>query len=631
MQIFRVFFKTHTVILNKVKDLHLKFRFKLSEILRQAQNDYTLGFAKNSPRSTKLIIYLVFLALTSATAVQAQNFDEGVSLYQEQNYKDAAEIFTALNSTEAKLFAGKSYFGMGKYLKAKSFLSGIDSSANKEIYSDAVYTSALVDFQLKNFDTALTSLHWLANQGSNQLSFDARRMYSQILDYLTIQQRKEVFQRLTNSGIRFDLVKSAFKKVDFKTANILLGQLKQTLQDTLTNNYLSELEQMVADSVNYRMERTFGSGVADAPEGITYNIGAPLPEYTTEDSNFGISQGLYFGYLMAIEEFNKQQSDKQAFIRHKNTAANPDSIAHIMTDFTWNYGVDAILGPLFSEPAAVMSSLTEQYQIPMLAPLANADSLNTDNPYVFQANPTFASHGKKMAEYAVNDLQMDTLAVLAEKGSLGEASAYAFRDRAEKLGAKVSYFFVENLQQEGYEITGYSKHFTTDSTMIDSLGYHYLDAVYAPFTGQVAPTLIDLLLIDLQGLDSDLPVLGSQEWGGAWEANEINPDRLGDRTIYFSESYYINSKSNRLEAFNDRFNDRFGMEPNRFALIGYDAATFLLRALDRAENPALLKETLKKEPMYEGLISNIHFDGQHVNQEVKIFKLTQAGVSPAKY
>ncbi|MDZ7714903.1 MAG: ABC transporter substrate-binding protein [Balneolaceae bacterium] len=585
----------------------------------------------NISKAPIFLVLLFFSSFLFASQIKAQNFDEGVSLYEEQEYEQAANIFTALDTKEAALFAGKSYFGMGQYLKAKTYLSEIDTTAGKELFADTKYTAALADFQLKNFDSALSSLYWLANQGSSQLSFDARKLYSQILDYLTIQQRKEVFQRTQNPGIRFDLVKAAFKKVDYKTAKVLLGQLKQTLKDTLFNNYLSELEQMVADSVSYRMERTFGESVLDAPEGMTYNIGAPLPEYSTEENEFGISQGLYFGYIMAVEEFNQKQSDKQAFIRHKNTSANPDSIDHIMTDFAWNYSVDAILGPLFSEPAAAMASLTEQYQIPMLAPLANADSLNNGNPYVFQANPTFASHGKKMAQYAVEDLQMDTLAVLAERGSLGETSAFAFRDEAEKLGAKVAYFFVEDLKDEGYEITSYSKHFTTDSTVIDSLGYHYLDAVYAPFTGQVAATLIDLLLIDLQGLDSNLPVLGSQEWGGAWEANDINPERLKDRTIYFSESYYINSKSDRLEAFNNRFNDRFGMEPNRFALIGYDAAMFLLRGLERSENPALLKEALKNQPIYEGLISNIHFDGRQVNQEVKIFKLTQDGISPAKY
>jgi hypothetical protein len=33
--------------------------------------------------------------------------------------------------------------------------------------------------------------------------------------------------------------------------------------------------------------------------------------------------------------------------------------------------------------------------------------------------------------------------------------------------------------------------------------------------------------------------------------------------------------------------------------------------------------------MYEGLISNINFDGTHINQEVKIFEVTEFGIRPS--
>jgi ABC-type branched-subunit amino acid transport system substrate-binding protein len=261
----------------------------------------------------------------------------------------------------------------------------------------------------------------------------------------------------------------------------------------------------------------------------------------------------------------------------------------------------------------------------LVAPLANSDSLNIDNPYVFQANPTFVSHGRKMAEYAVQNLQMDTLAVLAEKNSLGEASAFAFRDRAERLGAKVTYFFVEDLKSKGFDLTEYTKFFTTDSAKIDSLGnYHYLDGIYAPFTGQAASTLAELLLVDMEAKGSNIPVMGSQEWGN-FEIPEI---QLENQPIYFSESYYMDQKSKRVERFKKMFTQRFDTEPNRFAMIGYDVASYVLETLERVENPSYLKEALKNQPMYEGIISNINFKGSHINQEVKIFELSENGVRP---
>lgn len=584
-------------------------------------------------RLTHLHSLSVFISLTiillffSAVEINAQSFEEGLALYEEGQYAKAVSVFNNIDSPEAILFTGKSYFSMGQYLKAKGFTDRVSNSAPKEIYLEALYTSALSNFQLGQFDKALSKL--LVFEGESvktQLVTDALQFYDDLLNYLTLNQRKEVYQSVTSPKIKYDLIKTALGKVNYSTARLLINEYKETgLTDTLSAD-IDQLEAVVSDSLNYAMQIAFGRQL-EAPQGMIYNIGAALPEYNTGDRNFEISQGLYFGYLLAAEEYNQEHNNKKAFIRYKNTGADTDSSEYVMTDFSWNYNVDAVLGPLFSEPAGEMSRLAEMYQIPMLAPLANSDTLNVDNPYLFQANPTFGSHGKKMARFAVNRLNMDTLAVLAEKNSLGEASAYAFREEAEKNGAKVVHFFVEDLEAEGYEIAEYTKYLTADSLKVDSLdSYHHVDAVYAPFTGQAAPTLMDLLLIDLEATNSDVAVLGSQEWG----ATPIPEDRLGDRTIYFSESYYINSKSDKVEQFRENYSNRFGIEANRFAMIGYDAASYLLQTLDKIKNPALLKNALSRQPLYEGLISNIRFNGTHVNQEVKIFSLSaENGIQPA--
>lgn len=572
--------------------------------------------------------FILLLTFFSTAEIKAQSFEDGLALYEEGQYAKAVAVFNKIESPESILFTGKSYFSMGQYLKAKEYTDRIDNTAPKDIYHEALYTSALSNFQLGQFDKALSKL--LVFEGERvrtQLVSDALQFYDDILNYLTLNQRKEAYQSVTSSKIKFDLIKTALGKANYSTARLLIKEYKETgLTDTLSSE-IDQLEAVVSDSLNYAMQIAFGRQL-EAPQGMIYNIGAALPEYKPGDRNFEISQGLYFGYLLAAEEYNQQHNNKKAFIRYKNTGADTNSSEYIMTDLAWNYNVDAVLGPLFSEPAGEMSRLAEMYQLPMLAPLANSDTLNVDNPYLFQANPTFGSHGKKMARFAVNRLNMDTLAVLAEKNSLGEASAYSFRREAEKNGAKVVHFFVEDLESKGYEIAEYTKYLTADSLKIDSLeSYHNVDAVYAPFTGQAAPTLMDLLLIDLEATNSDVVVLGSQEWG----ATNIPEDRLGDRTIYFSESYYINSQSEKVEQFRQNYKNRFGLEANRFAMIGYDAASFLLQTLDRIKNPALLKNALRRQPLYEGLISNIRFDGTHVNQEVKIFSLTvENGIQPAK-
>lgn len=338
-----------------------------------------------------LVKYLLIGTLCLFTSLaNAQNLQEGISFYQEGQYNQAVEIFKQLGTSEAHLYAGKSYFSLGRYVKAKTYLERISDSAPKEIKLEARYTSALADFQLKQFGQALSRLESFHEESvKTQLVTEGIRLYRDILDYLTLNQRKEVYQSSSSSRIRYDVIRTAMGKVGYSTASLLINNYRKTAGLDSSSLQLQELESMVSDSLNYAMQVAFGEEL-QAPQGMTYNIGAALPSYKTEDPNFATSQGLYFGYLLAAEEYNQQHNDKKVFIRYQDTGASPDSSEHLMTDFAWNYSIDAVLGPLFSEPAVKIAELAEQYQIPVLAPLANSDTLNVDNPYVYQANPTLA-------------------------------------------------------------------------------------------------------------------------------------------------------------------------------------------------------------------------------------------------
>lgn len=571
-----------------------------------------------------LLFSLFFTAALFPNHSHAQSFEDGMEMYQQGQFEEALDIFSNLDSDQARLFTGKSYFGLGEYLTAKPYLESFSDEDDRDLFQEAQYTLALTDFQLGQYGDALNGLYRMKQQQrKTEIVTDAIRLYDDILDYITINQRKNAFQQADFPEIKYDLVASSFGSVSYPVAKTLYSQLVKSKIDT-TNSAVQELSKTIADSMNYAVKMAFDDR-KEAPEGITYNIGAALPTYNNDAPEFKVSQGLYFGYVLAAEQFNQQHADKKAFIRHQNTGVEMDSAEYAVTDLAWNSNADAVLGPLFSEPAQKMADLVEQYQIPMIAPLANSDTLNIDNPYVYQANPTFSSHGRRMAEYAVHDLQMDTLAVLAEQNSLGEASAFAFREHAEKLGAKVTHFFVDDLEGKGYDLSDYTQYFTSDKTKIDSLGnYHYLDGIYAPFTGQAAPTLAELLLVDLEAMDSNITVLGSQEWGNF----DLPETAMENQEVYFSESYYIDQKSERVEQFRKEFKNRFNIEPNRFAMIGYDTASYLLETLDTVGNSELLKNALKNQPSYEGLISNIDFKNTHINQEVKIFRITADSIRP---
>lgn len=568
----------------------------------------------------KSLLPLLLFCVVFAPGLRGQDFERALDLYQQQQYGEAAEIFRTIPTARGRLFAGKSWFAMGSYVKAREMLSRVDT-ADGDIRREARYTAGLAELQMGDYAGALEKFRSLREEGrATGLSSVAAQSYEELLGYLTEEQRLRAFLNTDYEDVRYDLVRSAMGRISYPAALRLVESYRRSLPGDSAGGRLGELRQMTADSVTYA-NRTSGTPPLRAPEGLIYNIGAALPVFNPDQSAFPVSQGLYYGYLMAVEEFNSSNHRVKAVLRHRNTAGRADSAALAMTDFAWKLNAAAVLGPLFSDAAAGMAPLAEKYDITMLAPLANSDSLDFGNPYLYQANPTFASHGRTMARFARRQLRLDTLAVLVERGTSGEASAFSFREEFERLGGKVSYFFSENLESEGYEISDYTRYFTADSALIDSLNFRPVEAVYAPFTGQASRTLMELLLIDLNATNSSIPVLGSPEWG----TGGVPEERLNGRSIYFTESWRTGRDSAAVARFSREYSERFGQEPNRYAMIGYDTAGFLLEALGAVQNPALLKNAFKNRPAYRGISGTIRFDGRNVNQHLSIMRLDPGG------
>jgi ABC-type branched-subunit amino acid transport system substrate-binding protein len=560
----------------------------------------------------KNLLFLSLFFFIPFTFTQAQSVDTGIQFYEEGSYQKALDIFENINTSEAFLFAGKSHYALTNYLKAKYYLNSVDE-ADKVFHDEALYTLALVEFQLKNFAASLDALHKLNKSSpSPSVSRDAYDFYNELLDYLSPGQRQKAFISTSYDEVRFDLVEAVMGKVDLGSARSLINKYANNVVDADTSQ-LGSIRRLLSDSAAY-MQRYNPTRYPKAPDGVAYNIGVALPSFDVESPEYEISQHLYFGIQLSIEQFNSENSDLKAFISYRDTKTNPSNSSEIATDLIWNEHVDAIIGPLFSEVALSLSKAAEQFEVPLLTPLANSDQINLDLNYTFQLNPTFKIQGREIAQYAIQTLGYDTLAVIAEKGSLGEASAQAFLDESRNQNAKVVRYYVEELASQGYDITEYVKYFDPE---VDTVFNYNIDAVYAPFTGNIAETLINNLLTNLEAMQSELTILGSEEW----ENVDLENRRLPDNEVYFTKSFEQNSGNTSLTDFESAFRLRFEISPNRFALIGYDAANVLLHTLKKVQNPVYLKQGLKELSNFRGLNMDVSFNGTHINQEVKIKKV----------
>jgi ABC-type branched-subunit amino acid transport system substrate-binding protein len=566
--------------------------------------------------------FLLAITILSFTAIGSlcigQSFDEGYELYQQEQFREALELFMQLDDdTRSNLYIGKSYLALGEYLQAGYYLKSAAEVNQASISNEALYTLAINEFRLKNFGNALSILNDLKSRRDRTgIQVQSQRFYNEILRYITDNQRFESFRQLDEPGIRYDLVRSAVGRANYSTVRAMLSELEKLSSIYQDTTEIATIRKAIGTRETY-INRPFRH--YQAPEGMVYHVGVALPSFEVDEPEFVVSRDLYFGMLLAVEDFNARNPGQKIFLRFRDTYAQPDSIPLITEELIWNEHIDALIGPLYSDEAEVMSKLAERYETPMLTPLANSDEINLGHNYTFQLNPTFSLHGRQMAQFAVNELHLDTLAVITEKNSLGQNSALAFRYEAEKLGAHVAYYIEEDFASIGYDLSDVTEIFTTDEILVDSLNIVPVKGLYAPFTGQPANTLINLLMTDLEAMRSDVIVMGSEEWR---DARYTNAQRA-NFSIYYTQNYGTLADDETLEYFEQDFNNRFGIDPGHFARVGYDAGSYLFKTLEEVGNPKLLKHALKESPEFTGLSMRIHFDNSQINTLVQVEALTE--------
>ena len=342
-------------------------------------------------RITILAFFICFFPLSAFS----QSFNEGLDLYEQEQYVEALEIFTALDDGQSLLFAGKSHFNLQNYLKANEYLKQAIEVSNEIAYrQEAEFTLGLSYFRMKDYTRSIDQLHLLIiSDERGRAKVDAQRFYRQILQFFALAQRFEIIQSTDYISVAEDVVTSSSNNVNHLDYTALVSLFLERITDNdQRETYASELDRPTS-AIKSRRETENSS--LSAPDGMVYNVGVILPGDEESGTDLLVPRNLYYGITLAAEEFNSQYTEKKISLNYRNSKEDPDSTIKSFHDVVWRGFSDAVIGPLFSETALQMAELSEQYRIPMIAPLANSDEINLDYNYTFQMNPTFEVHGKR--------------------------------------------------------------------------------------------------------------------------------------------------------------------------------------------------------------------------------------------
>ncbi len=334
----------------------------------------------------------------------------------------------------------------------------------------------------------------------------------------------------------------------------------------------------------------------EKPADAHYTIGliAPLASALGKD--------MIDGVLLA-RELRPLKSGEQIALVFKDTGGSPVRAVRAAQNLIEEHGVIAIIGALTSAETLPVAALAGPHKVPLIAPTASEDGLASLSPYVFQVNATPGAQGRRIADYAVRELGLRTLASLASRDSYGDRIAKEFAARAEELGSEV---IIQTWYEPGTtDYRGQLKRIRDaglalhppailadeiDSLVLGSIRLAPPPPVTVdPDTVQPEPvrTLGGLLIAG--GKDEVLLIapqvafyqinarlLGSD----GWNHHAVARNSYTDGAVFVAK-YTTRSNMVSVHEFLGAFRERFNRDQGIASALGYDAMTAVLTAIDR--------------------------------------------------
>ncbi len=334
----------------------------------------------------------------------------------------------------------------------------------------------------------------------------------------------------------------------------------------------------------------------------TIKIGGIFP--ITSEGLAVWSQSVIYGAQLAVDEINEKGLvlGKEIELIVGDGAGVSETAVSVCKDLIAQ-GCVGIIGPVSStRTIAVAEEVCIPQKIPLISPSATSSLITDliDYNMIWRTAPSDAFQGEAAANYAYNNLNKRTAAILYVKGAYGEGLANKFEDRFESLGGSV-------IKSVGFDdlnnYEDYSFKEVVELLFIDSPELIYL--VTFVNSGTIVATTIEAN-IDL----SYSPVfLGCD---GNYHADFLppnSPSSVVEGMVGFISASPTNNPNNIK--FGENYKTRYGVEPSAAAAMNiYDAVYLLVYAMLEAGSTdgTDIVSQLGKVSAYGSIININEFD-----------------------
>ncbi|MEA3500136.1 MAG: penicillin-binding protein activator [Candidatus Marinimicrobia bacterium] len=394
-------------------------------------------------------ITIIFIIITSiisfsfATNNSKRNIDDAVRMYQNKNYYDALtkleETFDLNNirndqySSVALFMKIKCHYKLNNYNSAITLSRIFGEYFPTSRYLADIYFIKSQSFVNKNsYSTAILPAIE-AESLTNELNFanDIKKFIKKISNAFLSENDLEKILSLTKTKnqyifIKLLLIEKYINAGKFEKAKKTIKKTEKEIDqiDYFSKTYLKNLKQNLTNSNTEEI-----------------NIGVVLP---LSGPNSIHGNNILDGIKLALNKY-KNQISTEINLTIFDTESDTKKAIKQTYQLSQIKNCIAIIGPLSSQSAIAMSPICNIMKLPMLTPTATENGLGNMGEYIFQLSPDQDERGYAIADYSINELNLNDFITIAPSNEYGRAMINSFNKTVEKKEGKI----IENIWYQG--------------------------------------------------------------------------------------------------------------------------------------------------------------------------------------
>ncbi len=309
-----------------------------------------------------------------------------------------------------------------------------------------------------------------------------------------------------------------------------------------------------------------GSDSSSSSSGDTIIIGSITPN-TGGFATAGLA--CVNGMDLAVEEINAAGgiNGKQVEMKHMDDQMDSTECLNAFNSLVAD-GVSCIVGSLASSNTSAITDAANEEETVLITPASTADSITTEDDYVFRACYADSFQGAIAAAYAKQQGYTDVGVVYCAADTYSKGLYDSFKTACEKYGI--------NIAAEESVATMDVQDYTNQFTSMVNAGVEF---VYAPFYyDSVGPYVIpQARAAGYTGI-----IMGEDGYDGTQGYVAEGTDLSVYNNVLWTNHFDPSGTEGKVPAFTKAYQDKFGEDPISYAALGYDCIYMLKQAMEKA-------------------------------------------------